>query len=64
MARMFFLLTQTRCFHRATIIELNFLRIARMLTNRFDAYCLLRKLGAPARLIRHVELVGEAADLL
>jgi hypothetical protein len=35
-----------------------------MLNNRLDAYCLLRKLGAPARLIRHVELVGEAADLL
>jgi hypothetical protein len=35
-----------------------------MLDNRSDAYCLLRTLGAPARLIRHVELVGEAGDAL
>jgi hypothetical protein len=35
-----------------------------MITSRFDAYSLLRTLGAPERLIRHVELVGEAADLL
>jgi hypothetical protein len=34
-----------------------------MLGKRFDTYSLLRKLGAPARLIRHVELVGKAADL-
>jgi hypothetical protein len=33
-----------------------------MLDNRLDAYYLLRPLGAPARLIRHVELVGEAGD--
>ncbi|MEI6001996.1 HD domain-containing protein [Paraburkholderia bengalensis] len=35
-----------------------------MLDNRSDAYRLLRTLGAPARLIRHVELVGEAGDAL
>ncbi|WP_091790101.1 HD domain-containing protein [Paraburkholderia steynii] len=35
-----------------------------MLANRFDAYRLLRSLAAPARLIRHVELVGEAGDAL
>jgi hypothetical protein len=35
-----------------------------MLNNRFDAYCLLRNLGASARLIRHVELVGEAGEAL
>jgi len=29
-----------------------------------DARALLRRLGAPARLARHVELVGEAADAL
>jgi hypothetical protein len=43
---------------------LNLPQTARMLNNRFDAYRLLRELGAPARLIRHVELVGEAADVL
>lgn len=35
-----------------------------MLTNQIDAYQLLRKLGAPERLILHVQLVGEAAELL
>ncbi len=32
--------------------------------NRVEAYQLLSKLGAPPRLILHVQLVGEAADLL
>ena len=35
-----------------------------MLDSRGDAYLLLRKLGAPPRLLLHLELVGEAADLL
>jgi hypothetical protein len=35
-----------------------------MLRSRQDAYELLRTIGAPARLITHVQLVGEAADLL
>ena len=35
-----------------------------MLENREDAYRLLRDLGAPARLLLHVQLVGEAADRL
>ena len=35
-----------------------------MLKNRFDAYRLLKSLGAPPRLIRHLELVGEVADEL
>lgn len=35
-----------------------------MLTNRTDAYRLLRRLGANDRLICHVQLVGEAADAL
>ena len=35
-----------------------------MLENREDAYRLLRELGAPTRLLRHVQLVGEAADRL
>ncbi len=34
------------------------------LRNREDAYALLRALGAPNRLIVHVQLVGEAADLI
>src|SRR5215470_4461881 len=34
------------------------------LTNRNDAYNLLRQLGAPERLLRHAQLVGEAADSL
>jgi hypothetical protein len=34
------------------------------LSDRYDAYRLLRQLGAPARLLRHVQLVGEAADAL
>jgi hypothetical protein len=33
-----------------------------MLTSRADAYRLLRTLGAPERLITHLQLVGEAAD--
>jgi hypothetical protein len=33
-----------------------------MLENRQDAYRLLEKLGASQRLLRHVQLVGEAAD--
>lgn len=33
-----------------------------MLNNRTDAYRLLRELGAPDRLLRHVQLVGEVAD--
>jgi hypothetical protein len=32
--------------------------------NRHEALVLLRQLGAPPRLYRHAELVGEAADLL
>ena len=35
-----------------------------MLTDRHDAYRLLCRLGAPERLLRHVQLVGEAADAL
>jgi len=35
-----------------------------MLKNRKEAYELLQRLGAPARLLVHVQLVGEAADLL
>jgi len=35
-----------------------------MLQGRTDAYELLRSLGAPERLIRHAQLVGEAADQL
>lgn len=35
-----------------------------MLDNRADAYQLLGKLGASARLLLHLQLVGEAADLL
>lgn len=35
-----------------------------MLTDRDDAYRLLKKLGAPERLLLHVRLVGEAADAL
>ena len=34
------------------------------LANRNDAYNLLRQLGAPERLLRHAQLVGEAADSL
>lgn len=34
------------------------------LSNRNDAFNLLKELGAPVRLIRHLELVSEAADLL
>ena len=34
------------------------------LAHRTDAYRLLSRLGAPARLLMHVQLVGEAADLL
>jgi hypothetical protein len=34
------------------------------LRNRDDAYSLLRDLGAPNRLLVHVKLVGEAADLI
>ena len=32
--------------------------------DRHEALALLREVGAPPRLIRHAELVGEAADLL
>ena len=35
-----------------------------MLNNRQDAYALLISLDAPDRLLRHLKLVGEAADLL
>jgi hypothetical protein len=35
-----------------------------MLRDRTDAYRLLRELGAPRRLLLHVELVGEAAERL
>jgi hypothetical protein len=35
-----------------------------MLRNRSDAYRLLRELGAPERLLIHLQLVGEAADRL
>jgi hypothetical protein len=35
-----------------------------MLKDRSDAYELLKYLGAPNRLVRHAELVGQAADLL
>jgi hypothetical protein len=35
-----------------------------MLRNRSDAYRLLRDLGAPKRLLVHVQLVGEAAERL
>lgn len=35
-----------------------------MLHDRFDAYSLLQALGAPERLVVHVQLVGEAADQL
>lgn len=35
-----------------------------MLHSRKDAYQLLKELGAAPRLLLHVELVGEAADLL
>jgi hypothetical protein len=35
-----------------------------MLHGRSDAYLLLKDLGAPERLIVHLQLVGEAADLL
>ncbi|MEY4561482.1 MAG: hypothetical protein RLZZ618_759 [Pseudomonadota bacterium] len=34
------------------------------LKNRHDAYRLLQELGAPTHLIRHLQLVGEAADEL
>jgi hypothetical protein len=34
------------------------------LANRYDVYNLLRQLGAPERLLRHAQLVGEAADSL
>jgi hypothetical protein len=33
-----------------------------MLNNRQQTYSLLKNLGAPPRLIRHLQLVGEAAD--
>lgn len=35
-----------------------------MLNNRAQAYHLLQELGAPERLLLHVRLVGEAADIL
>lgn len=35
-----------------------------MLSSRDDAYSLLISLGAPQRLLRHLKLVGEAADQL
>jgi len=35
-----------------------------MLRDRDEAYALLRSLGAPPRLIQHLQLVGEAADQL
>lgn len=35
-----------------------------MLCSRADAYKLLERLGAPAHLLLHVQLVGEAADML
>jgi hypothetical protein len=35
-----------------------------MLTTRVDAYRLLEQLGATRRLLLHLQLVGEAADLL
>jgi hypothetical protein len=35
-----------------------------MLPTRAEAFALLAAVGAPARLVRHAELVGEAADLL
>lgn len=35
-----------------------------MLNNREDAYRLLMQLGAPSRLIVHLQLVSEAADQL
>lgn len=35
-----------------------------MLNSRTDAYHLLKQLGAPERLLLHVRLVGEAADML
>jgi hypothetical protein len=35
-----------------------------MLRNRTDAYRLLRELGAPERLLLHLQLVGEAAEQL
>ena len=35
-----------------------------VLSDRADAYRLLKKLGAPDRLLRHLELVGEASDEL
>lgn len=35
-----------------------------MLRSRTDAYELLQRLGAAPRLLRHVQLVGEAADML
>lgn len=35
-----------------------------MLEDRHDAYRLLERLGAPPRLLRHLALVGEAADAL
>jgi len=38
--------------------------VAVKLNDRHDAYRLLSSLGAPGRLIVHVRLVGEAADLL
>ncbi len=34
-----------------------------MLHTRADAYLLLEKLGAPRRLILHLQLVGEAAKV-
>lgn len=34
------------------------------LTTRQDAYQLLKELGAPTHLLRHLQLVGEAADAL
>lgn len=37
---------------------------SRPLASRGDALDLIRSLGASPRLVRHVELVGEAADLL
>ena len=36
----------------------------KMLRSRTDAYQLLKRLGAPPRLLLHVQLVGEAADML
>jgi hypothetical protein len=35
-----------------------------IITTRADVFAPLRDLGAPARLVRHVEFIGEAADAL